>query len=74
MIVRCGSIATEPLGDGAIQCLLFPASEQIADRSRMTQRAKKRHMHCSKVGLFDHLVGKKQEGFRNCEPKRFSGL
>ena len=40
--VGSGSIATEPLGAGTIQCLLFAASDQIADRSRMTQRAKSR--------------------------------
>jgi len=33
------SIATDPLGAGADQCLLFPASDQIADKSRMTKRA-----------------------------------
>ena len=31
--------ATEPFGAGADQCLLFPASDQIADKSRMTKRA-----------------------------------
>jgi hypothetical protein len=33
------SNATEPFGAGADQCLLFPASDQIAVRSRMTLRA-----------------------------------
>ena len=37
---RLGSNATEPFGAGADQCLLFPASDQIADKSRMTKRAK----------------------------------
>jgi hypothetical protein len=42
-------VATEPFGAGADQCLLFPASNQIADKSRMTKRARKRLMHCNKV-------------------------
>jgi hypothetical protein len=36
---RCGSIATEPFGACADQCLLLPASHQIADKPRMTKRA-----------------------------------
>ena len=46
--VRNGSNATEPFGAGADQCLLFPASDQIVDKSRMTKRARKRLMQCSK--------------------------
>ena len=41
--VSCGSNATEPFGAGADQCLLLPASDQIADKSRMTKRANLRH-------------------------------
>src|ERR1700733_1283126 len=37
--VAVGTIATEPFGAGADQCLLFPASDQIADKSRMTKKA-----------------------------------
>src|ERR1700722_7877382 len=33
--VRCGSNATKPLGVGADQCLLFLASDQIADKPRV---------------------------------------
>jgi hypothetical protein len=40
--VGFGSIATASLGAGSDQCLLFPASDQIALTSRMARRAKRR--------------------------------
>jgi hypothetical protein len=43
LMSHLGQNATEPFGAGADQCLLFPASDQIAVRSRMTLRANKRH-------------------------------
>jgi hypothetical protein len=44
-----GSNATEPFGARADQCLLFPASDQIADKSRMARWAKSNHLHCEKA-------------------------
>jgi hypothetical protein len=44
-----GSLAAEPFGAGADQCLLFPDSDRFADKSRMTGRARKRLMHFSKL-------------------------
>ena len=38
LIVRFGSNATETFSDDADQCLLFPASDQTADKSQMTQK------------------------------------
>src|ERR1700730_19344996 len=56
------------------RCPLCTDSDQMSPRSEMTRCARRRHIQCSKLRLFDYLVGEREQRSRNVEPKCLRGL
>src|SRR5262249_11890224 len=55
------------------QCPLWPTLRTHGGHPRAPRSATKRHMQCSKLRLFDHLVGEREQSVRHLDAEHPGG-